>query len=321
MKKLFTFLTVLVFAGTYIYQANAQMQVESFDNFPFTDSDYDTTVSMNGDNGTVELSSVAAADAIEGDGAGQIDYSAESANDWGGFVSYRFSVLSDGLWDWSEYNYLSIWYNNIGPQSSPERGHFRIELLDASDTTADVTDSDDLEVWYSFNYVLDDKDMGWTQLIIPLEDVGATAQTAGSSGFWQTGWAGKEGNATFDLDKIKGVIFEFSVAGPADEEEIIGLIQVDNLEVLKEMPEEPSGINSVAYSDLSVYPNPASDVVQFNSDTELAELQIINMAGQAVANVPVNGNQIDISALQAGVYYLIATDVEGNNLRQKLIVE
>lgn len=76
---------------------------------------------------------------------------------------------------------------------------------------------------------------------------------------------------------------------------------------------------------LLVYPNPASGLVQvsFNNPTKLpTTIQINNMLGQMVAELPTSGNQhiIDISQLPAG-NYIVAVKNEETILAKQLIIE
>lgn len=63
--------------------------------------------------------------------------------------------------------------------------------------------------------------------------------------------------------------------------------------------------------DFSVYPNPATDIVNIQSKTAISNVKMYNSLGQEVLSV--NGkSSIDISGLNAGFYVLKARDVEGN---------
>lgn len=78
---------------------------------------------------------------------------------------------------------------------------------------------------------------------------------------------------------------------------------------------------SVEYhaGNLLIYPNPAGDFVRFSEDTEMKEIEIINNLGVAVIKQKHPGNQINISHLLPGVYFVKLLDISGNYSIQKFI--
>lgn len=85
---------------------------------------------------------------------------------------------------------------------------------------------------------------------------------------------------------------------------------------------EPSNIENNITKSLSIYPNPANDIVKINSEENLDYIEILNISGQIVSfeNVNTNNAEINISNLSSGVYFIkvyTANDVT----TQKLIVE
>ncbi|PTX63517.1 putative secreted protein (Por secretion system target) [Kordia periserrulae] len=75
-----------------------------------------------------------------------------------------------------------------------------------------------------------------------------------------------------------------------------------------------SGSSSVDFSTLSVtqnefleltiYPNPVKDILYLTSVTPITKVEIINTNGQSVLNSTSNMEQLDVSRLQSGVYFL-----------------
>lgn len=79
--------------------------------------------------------------------------------------------------------------------------------------------------------------------------------------------------------------------------------------------------NNIAKS-LSIYPNPANDIVKINSEENMDYIEILNISGQIVSfeNANTNNAEININNLSSGVYFIkvyTANDVT----TQKLIVE
>lgn len=70
-----------------------------------------------------------------------------------------------------------------------------------------------------------------------------------------------------------------------------------------------------SFSDLLLYPNPASEIINVEMDLP-ATYSIINNNGQSVSNEKLTDQQIDISALNSGIYNLVITTVNGNATRR-----
>jgi hypothetical protein len=70
------------------------------------------------------------------------------------------------------------------------------------------------------------------------------------------------------------------------------------------------GLDETANVNLSVYPNPSSDVVTIESNITKGSIQIIDLTGKVVANQTVNGTAtaFNTSALTNGMYTVILTN-------------
>ncbi len=73
-----------------------------------------------------------------------------------------------------------------------------------------------------------------------------------------------------------------------------------------------------AKQNLALYPNPATNAVSINSESDITNVEIFTLNGQKVleSNQPSN---IDISVLSKGMYLLKATDDSGNINTSKLL--
>ena len=69
----------------------------------------------------------------------------------------------------------------------------------------------------------------------------------------------------------------------------------------------------------SLYPNPATNIVNIELATELKSIEIYSLQGQKVLSS--NKNQVDVSTLSKGMYLVRVEDVENGVSTQKLIVE
>lgn len=77
-------------------------------------------------------------------------------------------------------------------------------------------------------------------------------------------------------------------------------------------------------TEVSFYPNPARSILMVNTENgEAVDLSIYSLQGKRVMeNINISGSQgIDISGITKGLYILQFTDIHGNTLNQKLIIE
>jgi hypothetical protein len=81
-----------------------------------------------------------------------------------------------------------------------------------------------------------------------------------------------------------------------------------------------SGINNASAVKFEMYPNPATTVLNVKAEN-LSKIVVSNTIGQQVVrvNTPRNEEQIDIAALQSGVYFVTVTDMDGNSSVKKVI--
>ncbi len=103
---------------------------------------------------------------------------------------------------------------------------------------------------------------------------------------WPTGW----GNGGFDLDAV-GVIHQQTV-----------------------------GIDELELRTISVYPNPATDILYVNHPSINYSLEVINLMGEVVlkAENKFNTTSLELSNLKSGVYFL-TIDSEGQQKQMKFL--
>lgn len=79
----------------------------------------------------------------------------------------------------------------------------------------------------------------------------------------------------------------------------------------------PVGVSEIESSDVSVFPNPAQDYVtiveEFNS------LQVYNVSGSLVLDIQQNQNQINVSDLSSGVYFIQMQTIDGQLKQSKFV--
>ncbi len=85
-----------------------------------------------------------------------------------------------------------------------------------------------------------------------------------------------------------------------------------------------SGIEGNETFDISLYPNPASDILNITSSEEISEIEIVNVMGQVVFRMEVNGDNAvcDVNGLANGTYIVrIHTTNAGTISHRKFVKE
>lgn len=78
-------------------------------------------------------------------------------------------------------------------------------------------------------------------------------------------------------------------------------------------------VTDLQKADLQIYPNPATSVVNINTDQEVTRVNIIDMSGKTVMQA--SGKQIDVSSLAPGVYIAQVIFSDRGIQNTKLIVK
>lgn len=82
-----------------------------------------------------------------------------------------------------------------------------------------------------------------------------------------------------------------------------GTVYFDNLYFYNNS--DPSGLDEIVKSSVSVYPNPVINTLQLSAETDIETVQILDLSGKCVLTVT-KQTSIDVSTLQAGTYILSA---------------
>ena len=200
----------------------------SINNF---DSEFDENYWMQeiSENSDPDLSnvihSIVSDPIFEGTGAMQLNYSVHNIESWGGYAKLFHmhpNIDNGGVYDWSDYNTISITFYN---QSSPEQDgviEFRLNLSDYADID-DPSYNGLGEYYYSFHQILD-SEPGWNTIDIPL----SRNDSWDGSGFNLTGWAGDQGNGELETHAIGGFHFEFAYLGSGEGNYDSGIIIFDD---------------------------------------------------------------------------------------------
>ncbi len=74
--------------------------------------------------------------------------------------------------------------------------------------------------------------------------------------------------------------------------------------------------------ELHIYPNPATDILNINSNTNVSNVKVLNYIGQTIDNINVTGMEVTIntSTYDAGIYF-IQIETEKGISTQKIVIE
>ncbi|MEZ4849336.1 MAG: T9SS type A sorting domain-containing protein [Bacteroidia bacterium] len=84
--------------------------------------------------------------------------------------------------------------------------------------------------------------------------------------------------------------------------------------------EEPMGWTNDLDIDAMVYPTPATNVLNINSEDRVESVEIYSVNGALIFKVEPKDNRIDISSLSAGMY-LITIKTEEETINEKFVKE
>lgn len=79
----------------------------------------------------------------------------------------------------------------------------------------------------------------------------------------------------------------------------------------------PVGISEIENSSLNIFPNPAIDYISVGE--EFNSLQIYNVSGSLVLDIQKNKNQINVSDLSSGVYFIQMNTTDGQLKQSKFV--
>lgn len=170
---------------------------------------------------------------------------------------------------------------------SPAAGYpIRLKVEDASDGTISVETEDTTTVA-----------MGWETLYFDFTN-------------------NMEGTPALDLANTynkASIFFNFGTSG-GDAGELT--FYWDNMYFL-----DNTGIINNEFETLSIYPNPAVDVLYLRNAANINNVAIYSVNGQMVYSAEKAGNSIDLSNFTSGIYSITANGVDGTKYQAKFIVK
>jgi hypothetical protein len=103
-----------------------------------------------------------------------------------------------------------------------------------------------------------------------------------------------------------------------------GLFALNGVSRVVDITMTITGINDVPSNySVSVYPNPANDMVNIASDYSMKSVTLVNYVGQTVYTQPVTGNsyQINVSNYVTGMYFVRIETTDGSVITKRLAID
>lgn len=137
-------------------------------------------------------------------------------------------------------------------------------------------------------------------------------------GFYTYNPAVKDAN-TWPFDEDQYLLLNIAmggVAGAIDPAFIQSEMVVDYVRVYQN---SPLSINDLNRDEIIVYPNPAREMINIKTDSDIENLQLYNSLGQLVIDQNTKTKTIDISQLQNGVY-ILKIKSENRTVTERILV-
>ena len=151
--------------------------------------------------------------------------------------------------------------------------------------------------------------MIWTQDDIEFQVDGVTHYTYDPS---------VQDDATWPFDEPQYLLFNVAILPNISPSFTQSDLEIDYVRVYQ----ETLGNDTIRdKDDVKVYPNPVSDILQVKGLPQGTSYTIYNTLGQKVKQGKMNNDQIEVSELSKGIYYLKLVDQQQNILSKKLIRE
>ncbi len=130
-----------------------------------------------------------------------------------------------------------------------------------------------------------------------------TVNAEPNAGFVFVNWTDEEGNAISDLEQNE-------------------ITLTSDLTLVAHFVEDEVSVHDVWENRLSIFPNPANDLLQLNGDIHLQQVSIMDMTGQVVYQAKVTGQNItlNVSAVSQGFYLLRLTSTEGEVHHTRIVI-
>lgn len=115
----------------------------------------------------------------------------------------------------------------------------------------------------------------------------------------EVGWVDEDENLEFLLDS--------GTAVPAFGEDMNGELYMAGNNSIYKIVGQTMGVNDVNRTNISVYPNPVTNILNIESNKKIDEVAIYNIDGKLISSYTMDNQKIDVSNLPKGVYMVTVT--------------
>ena len=218
---------------------------------------------------------------------------------------YNMDIIASINTEAPYYEKRIVWYENLGDEIFAEAEIISQENLAIYDLIAvDINNDENVDL-YSFNYNGVEHEIVWYE---NLDGQGSFEKhlITGESSMNTYG-----GRQALDINDIDGDgIIDLLVAPTLSDGSGKVVWYKNHFPILS--------VNENIELDFSVYPNPATSIININSKSTILKTEIYNVLGQLVLSNS-NENRIDISSLSKGIYYIKIQDENENFGLEKII--
>ena len=79
------------------------------------------------------------------------------------------------------------------------------------------------------------------------------------------------------------------------------------------------GVEENISSSVSIYPNPATNLITINGATKPERIMLVNMYGQTVFNEAMQGTNVQLPELPVGIYWAVIETTKGRAIKKLVI--
>jgi hypothetical protein len=109
---------------------------------------------------------------------------------------------------------------------------------------------------------------------------------------------------SFGLNLPRPEIVEYKWISPQFKTPVLQIQRTNGINTSVLVADLPTNVSESNASELSIYPNPSSDLIRVSDITSGTPYQILNAAGQKVMNGLISNSEIDVRSLPQGLYFL-----------------
>ncbi|RDK88704.1 T9SS type A sorting domain-containing protein [Marinirhabdus gelatinilytica] len=200
--------------------------------------------------------------------------------------------------DADKYLHYIIRFQNLGTADA-----INVRVVDVLDELLDVSTFRVLDASHNMETTIVDG-----QVDFIFDDINLPPETVDPEG--------SNGYVTFKIKPVTTVALNDEVANSADIYFDFNAPIVTNTTVTRFV--DVLHVEEVSAMDVSIFPNPAKDVLNISTISKIENVTFVNTLGQEVKNISVseNNSKVDVSTLVSGLYFVKVTTMDGSVVKR-----